>query len=183
MEAANDVGPSVIGLESWLDGPAGKHGGVRVVGDHFAFADGTPVKFWGTNLAYTQNTPEKAQADLTAARFAKYGINCVRMHKFTNPGEGIGTDASTLAFDPAALDKLDYFTAQLKKHGVYYGWSHSYHYKVRPGDKPSLLTYDEIAAQPERRHLWPDQRRARCPGPDDLDGGRPAPVTRTRTPA
>ena len=143
---ANDVGPSVIGLEPWLDGPAGKHGGVRIAGDHFAFSDGTPVKFWGTNLAYTQNTPDKAQADLTAARFAKYGVNCVRMHKFTNPGEGIGTDTSTLAFDPAALDKLDYFTAQLKKRGVYYGWSHSYHYKVRPGDKPSLLAYDEIAS-------------------------------------
>ncbi len=144
---ANDVGPSVIGLEPWLNGPAGKHGGVRIAGGHFAFADGTPVKFWGTNLAYTQNTPEKAQADLTAARFAKYGINCVRMHKFTNPGEGIGTDTSTLAFDPAALDRLDYFTAQLKQHGVYYGWSHSYHYKVRPGDKPNLLAYAEIASQ------------------------------------
>ena len=41
-----------IGMDDWLDKPAGKRGGVRMVGDHFEFADGTPVKFWGVNLAY-----------------------------------------------------------------------------------------------------------------------------------
>jgi hypothetical protein len=147
FDPTNDVGPSVIGMEGWLDGPAGKHGGVRIVGDHFAFADGTPVKFWGTNLAYAQNCPDKNQAEQTAARFAKYGINCVRMHKFTNPGEGIGTNVDTLTFDPVGLDKFDYFTAQLEKHGVYFGWSHSYHYKVRPGDEAKLLNYNEIKTQ------------------------------------
>ena len=44
--------PSAIGMEDWLDKPAGKHGGVRMAGDHFEFADGTPVKFWGVNLSY-----------------------------------------------------------------------------------------------------------------------------------
>lgn len=143
---ADDNGPSEIGMQDWLDAPAGKHGGVRIDGDHFAFADGTPVKFWGTNLAYTQNTPEKADAVFTAQRLAKYGINAVRMHKFTNPGEGIGTDAGSLDFDPVALDKLDYFTFQLKQNGIYYGWSHSFHYRVRGDDALSLLDYQEIVA-------------------------------------
>ncbi len=43
--------PSAIGMEDWLEKPAGKHGGVRMAGDHFEFADGTPVKFWGVNLS------------------------------------------------------------------------------------------------------------------------------------
>lgn len=148
---ANSVAPSAIGMESWLDGPAGKHGGVTIgAAGHLAFTDKTPVKFWGTNLAYTQNTPEKEQADLTAARFAKYGINCVRMHKFTSPGQGIGKDTTATDFDEAALDKLDYFTAQLKKRGVYYGWSHTFGFIARPGDKDKFLNYAELAALSER---------------------------------
>jgi hypothetical protein len=144
---ANDVGKSEIGMESWLDKPAGVHGAVSSVGNHFAFADGTPVKFWGTNLANNNVAPEHAQSDLTAARFAKYGVNCVRMHKYLNPGwEGIGSEQTSTAFEPKGLEKLDYFAAQLKKHGVYYGWSHSYHYKVREGDAGSLLNYKEIAS-------------------------------------
>ena len=141
----NDIGPSVIGLEPWLDAPAGQHGAVQIKDEHFAFTDGTPVKFWGVNLAYGgQCAPEHAQADLTAARFAKYGINCVRMHKFTNPGwEGIGSADTALDFDKAGLEKLDYFTAQLKKHGVYYGWSHTYHFQLRPGDKAVLWNWQE----------------------------------------
>lgn len=140
----NDTGPSVIGMEPWTDAPAGSHGVVQAKDDHFSFADGTPVKFWGSNLAYGgQCAPEHAQADLTAARFAKYGINCVRMHKFTNPGEGIGGPNSALDIDPAGLDKLDYMTAQLKKHGVYYGWSHTYHFQLRPGDKAALANWQE----------------------------------------
>ena len=33
----DDVSPSVISMNDWLDHPAGKHGGVRIVGDHFEF--------------------------------------------------------------------------------------------------------------------------------------------------
>ena len=87
VTATNDVKPSVIGFENWLDKPAGRHGGVRMVGDHFEFADKTRVKFWGTNLSYGLSAPEKKQGEYTAARFAKYGVNAVRMHKFTGAGE------------------------------------------------------------------------------------------------
>ena len=88
-----DVGKSAIGAEDWLDKPAGKHGGVRLRGDRFVFEDGTPIRFWGTNLSYGASAPPKADADFTAARFAKFGVNAVRMHKFTGPGwEGIGDE-------------------------------------------------------------------------------------------
>ena len=142
----NDVGPSAIGFEDWLDKPAGKHGGVRMVGDQFKFEDGTPTKFWGTNLAYAGSAPNKPDADFMAARFAKWGVNAVRMHKFTgNKGwEGIGDPNDATKMDPEGLDRLDYFSDQLTKHGIYYGWSHTYGFRPRPGNRARLLAYDEI---------------------------------------
>lgn len=145
FNSANDVGPSPLGFDSWLDKPAGKHGGVRIVGDHFKFEDGTPIKFWGTNLSYGASAPAKENADFTAARFAKWGVNAVRMHKFTGSGwEGIGdpNDATKMTRD--GLDKLDYFSAQLTKNGVYYGWSHTFKFRVKNGNRDRLLAYAEI---------------------------------------
>jgi hypothetical protein len=65
FQGSDDVGPSVIGFEPWLEKPAGKHGGVRMKGSQFVFEDGTPVKFWGTNLSYREGAPEKQNAELT----------------------------------------------------------------------------------------------------------------------
>ena len=139
--------PGVIDMDGWLDHPAGKHGGVRMVKDGFAFEDGSPVKFWGANLSYTANVPDRETADFTAARFAKYGVNAVRMHKFSYPtGQmGIGDPNDSTRMDPAGLDRLDYFASKLKERGVYFGWSHTYGFRVVPGDRKRLLAYDEIA--------------------------------------
>jgi len=147
FQPAKEVVPGVINMDRWLDGPAGKHGGVRMVKDGFAFEDGTPVKFWGTNLSYTANAPDRETADFTAARFAKYGINAVRMHKFSYPTgqSGIGDPNDSTRMDPKGLDRLDYFISKLKEHGVYFGWSHTYGFHVVPGDSKRLLAYDEIA--------------------------------------
>ena len=140
----NDLGPSVISMNDWLDKPAGKHGGVRMVGDAFQFEDGTPVKLWGTNLCYARRcAPTKENADLTAARFAKYGINGLRMHKFC--GEGLLDANDATKFDPQTLDRLDYFASKLTENGVYYGFSHTFMFRPAPGNRASLLAYDEIA--------------------------------------
>lgn len=142
---STDLGTSPLGFEKWLDQPAGKHGGVLVQGDHLAFADGTPVKFWGTNLAYAGSAPEKADADFMAARLAKWGVNAVRMHKFTGVGwAGIGDPSDATKMDPKGLDRLDYFANQLTKNGVYYGWSHTFNFEPREANRAQLLAYDEI---------------------------------------
>ena len=120
-----NAGPSVISMNQWLDKPAGTHGGVRMVGDHFEFEDKTPVKFWGVDLSYAGGcAPEKKTAEFTAARFAKYGINGVRLHKFSYPTDqmGIGALNDATQMTPEGLDRLDYFAAQLKSNGVYFGW-------------------------------------------------------------
>jgi hypothetical protein len=145
---SDKLGPSVIGMEDWLESPAGKHGGVRTVGDHFEFTDGTQVKFWGVNLSYGGGcAPPKRDAEFTAARFAKYGINGVRLHKFSYPKDqmGIGDANDATRMDPEGLDRLDYMADQLKKRGIYFGWSHSYGFHVCPGNRAKLLAYDEIA--------------------------------------
>jgi hypothetical protein len=147
FQPSKKVVPGIIDMDRWLDRPAGKHGGVRMVKDGFAFTDGTPVKFWGVNLSYTASAPDKETADFTAARFAKYGINAVRMHKFSYPTGhmGIGDPGDSTRMDPKGLDRLDYFASKLKEHGVYFGWSHTYGFHVVPGDRKRLLAYDEIA--------------------------------------
>ncbi len=147
FQPSKKVVKGVIDMDRWLDAPAGKHGGVRMVRDRFECTDGTPIKFWGVNLSYTANAPDKQTADFTAARFAKYGINAVRMHKFTYPtGQmGIGDPNDSTRMDSKGLDQLDYFSAKLKERGVYFGWSHSYGFHVVPGDRKRLIAYDEIA--------------------------------------
>jgi hypothetical protein len=147
FQPAKEVVPGVIDVSPWLDHPAGKHGGVRMVKDGFAFEDGAPIKFWGVNLSYTANAPDKETADFTAARFAKYGVNAVRMHKFSYPTgqSGIGDPNDSTRMDPRGMDRLDYFVSKLKENGVYFGWSHTYGFHVVPGDSKRLLAYDEIA--------------------------------------
>src|SRR5439155_10868287 len=101
FQPAKEVVPGVIDVDPWLDRPAGKHGGVRMVKDGFAFEDGTPVKFWGVNLSYVANAPDHKTADFTAARYAKYGVNAVRMHKFSYPKgqSGIGDPDDSTRWD------------------------------------------------------------------------------------
>jgi hypothetical protein len=144
---ADKLGPSVIGMEEWLEKPAGIHGGVRIAKDRFQFADGTPVKFWGVNLSYGGGcAPDKGAAGFTAARYARYGINAVRLHKFSYPTNhmGIADPQDSTRMTPEGLERLDYFSAQLKQRGIYYAWSHTFGFQVTPGQRDRLLAYDEI---------------------------------------
>lgn len=111
-----------------LDTPAGKHGFVRVVGGEFV-TDAGPIRFNGTNLTGPANFPEHHVADRLAARFARLGINCVRLHfmdtwykNFMDARkQGIlADDAETQRkLSPEQLEKLDYMIAAFKKVGVY----------------------------------------------------------------
>ena len=111
-----------------LDAPAGKHGFVRVTGGEFV-TDAGPIRFNGTNLTGPANFPEHHVADRLAARFARLGINCVRLHfmdtwykNFMDARkQGIlADDAETQRkLSPEQLEKLDYMIAAFKKVGVY----------------------------------------------------------------
>jgi hypothetical protein len=114
-----------------LDPPAGKHGFLTVSGNSFIFEDGTPAKFWGTNLCFDACFPEKKEAEKMAARLAFFGFNAVRLHHMDYYFEprGIFKDVSPVYKDPQKkrtgalsekqLDKLDYLIYQLKERGIY----------------------------------------------------------------
>ncbi|MCD4781113.1 MAG: carbohydrate binding domain-containing protein [Candidatus Omnitrophica bacterium] len=114
-----------------LDAPAGKHGFVKAVGDHFEFEDGTPARFWGTNLSMSACFPSKKDAVSIADRLAFFGFNAVRLHHMDFAFEPIGIfkDTSpayknkqlkdTQTLSEKQLDRLDYLIYQLKKRGIY----------------------------------------------------------------
>ncbi|MFL5729264.1 MAG: carbohydrate binding domain-containing protein [Cytophagaceae bacterium] len=115
-------GSHYVDWSSLLDAPAGKHGFIKTVDGHFKFEDGTPVRFWGTNIVAGNCFPSKAKADSMAARLAKMGCNLVRLHHMDAPWAKpniFGGNTLTRTLSSESLDKLDYLIAALKKKGIY----------------------------------------------------------------
>ena len=114
-----------------LDAPAGKHGFVQAKDGHFYFEDGIRAKFWGTNLTFNANFPDKKQAEILADRIAFFGFNAVRLHHmdFYFEPSGIFEDKDPAFKNPQMkktghlskkqLDWLDYLIYQLKQRGIY----------------------------------------------------------------
>jgi len=108
---------NVTNISQWLPKPAGKHGFVRVRGGHFA-TDAGPIRFWATNFCFEACFPTHQQAERVAARLARLGINCVRMHHMDSHSIW-GDSPNHLTIDPKKLERLDYLIYQLKRHGIY----------------------------------------------------------------
>lgn len=104
--------------------PAGRNGRLLAKGGHFIEArTGARVNLFGTNLPARSALPPKADAPKIAARLAKMGINAVRLHHLQNGWDPEGTvwraDRMYLELSPDALDRLDFFVAELIKRGIY----------------------------------------------------------------
>jgi hypothetical protein len=117
---------SVVNLSFLLEAPAGKNGYIQVKDGHLVTPKGKRFRIWGVNI--TQVAPEsihfppKQDAEFWAATLARLGVNCVRLH-FVDLEAPKGIIAPGLVdsreFDSEQLDRLDYFIAALKKHGIY----------------------------------------------------------------
>ncbi len=138
---SNNSEPGVIGMQSWLDAPAGKHGFVQNRDDKLVFENGEAVKFWGTNICSRLPYVSAEKADSFVHFVAKYGINAVRFHKFSWYAYHNNTSTE---FNPELFERFDYFQAKLREKGIYYGWSHIYGHRVMPKDSSRLLAYSEI---------------------------------------
>jgi hypothetical protein len=119
----DDASPGVTDLASWIDRPAGKKGPVRASADgHFYIGD-RRTRFLGVNFCFGAAFPAKEDAPKIAARLAKFGINVVRFHHMDGETFPAGIRApngkTTSDMSPEALERLDYFTAQLAEHGIY----------------------------------------------------------------
>ena len=117
---------SPVDVSFLLDGPAGKHGFVVIKDGHLAAADGQRIRFWGLNLSdWSRGSiliPSKQDAPIWASTLARYGVNCVRLQflDFMTPRGLIDRNRpDTQHFDADALDREDYFLAELEKRGIY----------------------------------------------------------------
>jgi hypothetical protein len=112
-----DAPDNVTNVSDWIERPAGKHGFVRVEDGRLA-TDAGPIRFWATNFCFEACFPEREQAERVAARLARLGINCVRMHHMDSRSIW-GSSPDKLTIDPKKLDRLDYLIYQLKEQGIY----------------------------------------------------------------
>jgi hypothetical protein len=120
-----------------LDPPAGKEGFIRVEGGHLVRSSGGRFRIWGVNITAQATTPSKEAAPLLAAHLARSGINCVRFHFLDRLAPQGLIDAGrndTRALDPAQLDRLDFFIAQLKQRGIYANLNLNVGRTYKPGD-------------------------------------------------
>ena len=111
-----------------LDAPAGKHGFIRIEGNHFVNDRGR-VRFNGFNIVGGACFPSHELAERTADRLAHFGINIVRLHFFDLVTYGFSDDirekgllvddGTFCTFDPYQLEKFDYLIHALKQKGIY----------------------------------------------------------------
>ncbi|MHB1033642.1 MAG: carbohydrate binding domain-containing protein [Pirellulales bacterium] len=112
-----DAPDNAANVSRFLEKPAGKHGFVRAKDGRLA-TDAGPIRFWATNLCFEACFPSHEQAERLAARLARLGINCVRMHHMDNYSIWGGSPNKTI-IDPKKIERLDYLIYQLKEHGIY----------------------------------------------------------------
>ncbi|MDP3851031.1 MAG: beta-galactosidase [Luteolibacter sp.] len=155
-ELATPPQGSIVDM-SWLnEKPAGGKGFVRVRDGRFVDGGGKRLRFLATNFTFGSCFPERATADKLAARLASLGINCIRFHHADNqaaPGGIWKADTPKRnEFDPGQIDRLDYFIAALKRHGIYSNINLHVSRNYWEGeDFPDGLANDR-----ERRALLPD---------------------------
>ncbi len=112
-----------LDLRPTLDAPAGKHGFLTAGKDgHFYFQDGRRARFWGVNVSSSRLNLPRPQIEQVVETFARAGLNMVRLEAIDNRNCLLGkVDAlDSRHFDPQYLDRIDYWMASLKRHGIYY---------------------------------------------------------------
>ncbi|HZL16301.1 MAG TPA: cellulase family glycosylhydrolase [Polyangia bacterium] len=115
-----DSPDGLIDLSSLGDSPAGGRGFVRAQGGHFVDGGGQRIRFFGVSCTATACFPTHETAPRAAAQLARLGVNVVRLHFMDKGAAAIGLlTADRQGIDPAQLDRLDFFIAELAKKGIY----------------------------------------------------------------
>ena len=99
---------------------AGESGFIKAVGDGFQLGNGKPVRFWAINTGHGLVEADTEVIEMTAQRWAKAGINLVRIHGHMFDREG--GDVSVIE-----RHKVEMFCRAvriLKRHGIYTHLSH-----------------------------------------------------------
>ena len=117
---ADDVTEGITDLSFLNNKPANDL--VTVRDGHF-YAGGKRIRFWGVCVIGAAAFPSHEDAALIARRLASRGMNQVRIHLIDGSYSPMGLfdpeHKGELRILPSQLDKLDFFIAELKKHGIY----------------------------------------------------------------
>ncbi len=147
--ATNSTLPGEIGMQAWLDKPAGRLG--RPARDNGRFVyNGSPIKFWGFNLGAEDAALPAADNDAMAAFYEKYGVNLIRFHKILEhwsalrPTTGPHNFALLDESPGGGMAKFDYTVKRLKDSGIYLNLSPSWHFTISEGDKADVPYWREF---------------------------------------
>ncbi|NJL50778.1 MAG: cellulase family glycosylhydrolase, partial [Blastochloris sp.] len=129
--------------------PAGRHGFLRAAKDALVFEDGTPARFWGTNLtASALFRTDRDNVRRQARRLSQLGFNLVRFthhdSAWVSPnifGDAKTTDTRTL--QESMLDRLDWWIKCLSDEGIYVWLDLHVERNFKPND--GIDDFDEIA--------------------------------------
>ena len=113
---------SLVDFSYLLSPPAGKHGFLGLTDDgHFVFEDGTPVRFWGINVAKDSVFQAKSVIDAAVSAIARAGFNLVRLHHLDDVTGLLppGQVRQGTRIDHQKLDAVDYWISRLRAKGIY----------------------------------------------------------------
>jgi hypothetical protein len=127
----DDFQPNILDVSRFVEAPTGKHGFLAVKGDQFVFQDGTPARFWGSQV----NAMGKEQVDYMVRRMRRQGINITRLHGLESLNDRNGKTSSD--YDAASWDRMDYLIYKLGENGIYIILDTDYplNYRFKPGDE------------------------------------------------
>lgn len=143
-----NIAPVDLSFLNAAERPAGKHGFARASNDSLTFEDGTPARFWGTNLtAYALFGTTRDNVKRQARRLSQLGFNLVRIHHhdsyWLSPNV-FGKDAqNTRSLDDSALAQLDWWIKCLKDEGIYVWLDLHVQRGLKSGD--NIEAFPEIA--------------------------------------
>lgn len=111
---------ALLDLRSLNEQVAGESGFIKAAGDGFQLGSGAPVRFWGVNSGHRLCDSSDEVINYAARRWAKGGINLVRLHG--GLFDRAGDDPTVV--DHHKLERLHRTVQILKRHGIYTTLSH-----------------------------------------------------------
>lgn len=143
-----NVAPVDLSFLNAADRPAGRRGFVRAQGARLVFEDGSPARFWGTNVnAYALFSSDAQQVRAHARRLSQLGYNLVRLHHhdslWVSPNVfGDDRRGDTQSLHPAAMARLDWWIKSLRDEGIYVWLDLHVGRALKRGDR--IEAFDEI---------------------------------------
>jgi hypothetical protein len=118
-----DGSPIDLSFLNEKERPAGRHGPLKADRDQLVFEDGTPVRFWGSNLNASAlfSTPRENVAR-QAHRMAQLGYNMMRIHQHDAPWAQpniFRAKSDTRHLNPRSVESIDWWIKCLKDEGIY----------------------------------------------------------------